>query len=55
MELCDKGWRKVTEDDGEVCDGERLSTVKKLNGRELKIGDIHGVASGNSSRESEVK
>ena len=55
MELCDKGWWKVTEDDDEVCDGEMLSTVKKLNGRELKIGEIHGVASGNSSGESEVK
>ena len=55
MELCDKGWWQVIEDDCEVCDGERLSTVKKLNDRELKIGDIHGVASRNSSAESGVK
>ena len=40
------------EDDGEVVDGERLSTVNKLNGKELKIGDSHGVASGNSGAES---
>ena len=51
MELCDNGWCKVIEDDGEVCDSERLSTVKKLNGRKLKIGYIHGAASGNPSAE----
>ena len=31
------------EDDGKVCGGDRLSTVNKLNGIELKIGDSHGV------------
>ena len=43
------------EDDGEVVDGERLSTENKLNGKELKIGDNHGVASGNSGAESGSK
>ena len=43
------------EDDGEVCDGDMLSTVKKLNGKELKIGDSHGVASRYSGAESGVK
>ena len=40
------------EDDGEVVDGERLSTVNKLNGKELKIGDSHGLASENAGAES---
>ena len=40
------------EDGGEVDNGERLSTVNKLNGKEFKIGDSHGVASGNSGAES---
>ena len=43
------------EDDCEVCDGERLSTVNKLNGKELKIGDSHSVASRNSGAESGSK
>ena len=43
------------EDDEEVVDGERLSTVNKLNGKGLKIGDSHGVASGNSGAESGSK
>ena len=42
-------------DDGEVVNGERLSTVNKLIGKELKIGDIYGVASGNSGAESGSK
>ena len=33
--------------DGEVVDGERLSTINRLNSKELKIGENHGVASGN--------
>ena len=36
-------------------DGESLSTVNKLNGKELKIGDSHGVASGNVGAESGSK
>ena len=43
------------EDDGEVVDGERLSTVNKLNGKELKIGDSHGVTSRNSGAELGLK
>ena len=43
------------EDDGEVCDGDRLSTINKLNGKELKIGDSHGVSSRNCGTESGVK
>ena len=43
------------EDDGKVCGGDRLSTVNKLNGIELKIGDSHGVASENSGAESGSK
>ena len=42
------------EDDGEVCDGDRLSAVNKLDGKELKIGDSQGVASGYSGAESGV-
>ena len=43
------------EDDGEVVDGEKLSTVNELNGKELKIGVSHGVAFGNSGADSGSK
>ena len=42
-------------DDGEVCDGYKLSTINKLNGKELKIGDSHGMSSGNYDAELGVK
>ena len=50
-----KIFKKGIEDDGKVCHDGKLSTVNKLNGRELKIGDSHGVASENSGAESGVK
>ena len=43
------------EDDCKVGDGESLSTVNKLNGKKLKIGDSHDVASGNYGAESGSK
>ena len=43
IKYCKEGWQKGIEDDGEVCDEERLSIVNKLNGIELKIGDIHDI------------
>ena len=43
------------EDDGEVCDEEIFSIVNILNGIEWNIGDIHCVASENSSEESALK
>ena len=37
------------------CDKEILSVENKLNDKELKIGDSHGVASGNEGKEVGVK
>ena len=47
MKLCNKCWRKGVEDDDKVCNEEILYIVNKLNGKELKIWDIHDVALGN--------
>ena len=41
-------------DDCVVCDGDKLSTENKLNGKELKIGESHGMSSGNYDAESRV-
>ena len=36
IKYCKAGWQKGIEDDGEVCDEERLFIVNKLIRRELK-------------------
>ena len=46
-----KSWWNGIEDDGEVCDEERLSIINKIDGIESKTDISYDVASGNYGEE----
>ena len=54
MKLWNKGWWNRIEE-CVPCNKEILSVVNKLNGREIKMRESHGVASGNGGKEVGVK